>query len=233
MQIIRKTLSLSGKYSIGIWTKTVVEKFTLLELLVVIAIIGILTTILLPALRQGRDKAKSIQCIGNLKQISLAHFQYINDNNDYLNFTIFMPDNSRLFYEYLAPYLTSKTNTQLKIPVFSCPAWTKENLDATAAVKPIYTYEYTYGACRNNAFGYWSSSVYNLPVKPHQIKYPTELMGYFDGYQDGKESIMNSYPIYFPMVHKGRNVMYMGGNVSLYKGAFASSSVNRRLWYLK
>lgn len=61
-------------------------RFTLIELLVVIAIIAVLLTILLPGLRMAKEKSKSIDCMGRLRQFGQANNMYAGDNDSFLPF---------------------------------------------------------------------------------------------------------------------------------------------------
>jgi prepilin-type N-terminal cleavage/methylation domain-containing protein len=58
------------------------KKFTLIEVLVVVAIIGILASLLLPALGEARKKSRAAVCVSNLKQVSVAFYMYADDNNN-------------------------------------------------------------------------------------------------------------------------------------------------------
>ncbi|MCH2208433.1 MAG: type II secretion system GspH family protein [Lentisphaerales bacterium] len=64
--------------------KTKQISFTLIELLVVIAVIGILTSMLLPALSKARIAGKTAVSINNLKQIYIGTVSYIDSNDGWL-----------------------------------------------------------------------------------------------------------------------------------------------------
>jgi prepilin-type N-terminal cleavage/methylation domain-containing protein len=58
--------------------------FTLIELLTVVAIIGILASLLLPALSPAKDQGRQTACVNNLRQVNLAIRLYADDFSDSL-----------------------------------------------------------------------------------------------------------------------------------------------------
>lgn len=59
--------------------------FTLIELLVVITIIGVLASLAIPTLGKAQEKARSVQCGNNLRQLGIATVAYLGDHDDTLS----------------------------------------------------------------------------------------------------------------------------------------------------
>lgn len=121
--------------------------FTLIELLVVIGIIGILASMLLPALGRGKEKSRMTQCLNNLRQMGVAIKLYADDNHGKFPLTYAIEPEHPNGVKEARPALGGNDPAPEQLPCFP-----------TAKARPLYNYMKP-------------SEVYRCPVDKGQLLY--------------------------------------------------------------
>jgi prepilin-type N-terminal cleavage/methylation domain-containing protein len=201
--------------------------FTLVELLVVMAVVGILASLLLPALSHARDTARAAGCISNLRQWGLACRQYADDNRDFLPRRgqgvqpLAQIDRPEDWFNALPPYFNSPSYQSLFAANQKLKAHSDSLFICPVAEDPGSNHFLPYGMNMN-------LSPWNLPqaTKFSEVAQPSQVVAMADAPGPYASTFPSAKPYSVLARHNGQvNILFLAGQVSSFASKYVGCGV--------
>jgi type II secretory pathway pseudopilin PulG len=201
--------------------------FTLIELLVLTAIVGVLAAMLLPALARAKEKARSAQCVDNLRQWALAYRLYADDNDDFLPRrgqgvqVLAEIDRPADWFNALPVYFGLSSFQQMVTNNMQPAAHTQSVFICPTANDPGGTYFLPYGMNMN-------LSPWNLPLATRfgEVVQPSCVVAMADAPGPYASTYPSIQPYSIIARHAGRiNLLFLAGQVQSFAGSYVGCGV--------
>jgi prepilin-type N-terminal cleavage/methylation domain-containing protein/prepilin-type processing-associated H-X9-DG protein len=201
------------------------QHFTLIELLVVISIIAILASMLLPALKNARDKSKGLLCLSNLKQLGYCIIQYSEDYNAYLPTPKTAESGGQSYaeemWDYIAPGKPFSNDYAWERTFLKCPNMKVDDY-VYPTTKPSYGLNALY--CDNDM--YTHDKITYTP-KPSMTIYSTDSINTYS-WPTTAQNLASDNP---HRLHSSRlNMFYLDSHVDSTRFDKISTSWNSEPW---